>query len=994
MFIVMMVALIFAAFFFLFSYESPYYWSLQIEENQAWTQTEVEVATVTNNYRSYPLELEAWQGTSSYFAQPILPHPTPVILFTLLQLMLWAGFLTAMSYVKSNWIFGGLLVFALHQHLTQTTLLLIPGPWGYALEFGVLLLLLGIPYAYTAGWLRGSLWARFMVLLVLLGTLTRLVFWQKGWQGLHALSANSYISQVLWSGFILFMLALGPVNAIIAIATNRRQREARFSYGLTLTITIIWLLSVLFLLNEFVGLPFLPKGLGFIKPAYLLAFAAILFPFLGQNHFHYTRKALGSQFLYTLLLLVAGIFVLSHGALQGAIGDESGNFGMDRVFASLLFFVGLGQLTYTLANHRDLLIEKVNIFFLLPFAPRARFIFVWALAFAGWILVESWNDWSVTRIFLHGQQVRLADQDLFDGKLDYATNRYGYAGKQVVNSNKAHFNHGSLLLIPRDDAAGYEVQAKDALLALRNIPRFPYAALTEGNLWSLSGRVLRARASLREQYTRSPDPYIAANLSASFMGDTLPDSVIVWGKRALERNPNLSSVFSNLAMVYEKQGLGEVANDFYQASLETPQVSDAAKANAKAWTLQSAYKQTVAFHPALKRDTAEPFQKQFNSLLFALKNKSNVDMLARKAQQMADQNPSVGTYLVHSWLRFKQKKYDEAISRLDFARSQFPEQDHGRTSRLMALAYLDEGLPEMARKYFAESYQQGDILSGLAEAQMDLDLGWADSAQGKLSLLRVTHEALWSPASKELALMLMALNQPVFAGTEYDLGKLSATDWVKAGQYADSNQLYIPALENFRRAIQLDSNLAAPYLEMARIYNRYADKAAIENAEYGLSLFPENIDLRLSLVKAYLLADDLNQAKLQLDTAASESPEYSLMAGELALAQGDTAKARSTWEQLHQAHPLFQPAILKLASLYRSQNDTEAGNQLISQALDLNTENPELWYYYAVFYKAWSQSEDAGNGALRAISLSPSPQRRAAIQREFQEEILLKMKSE
>ncbi|MEZ4688241.1 MAG: hypothetical protein R3B47_19930 [Bacteroidia bacterium] len=215
MFIAMMAGLLFAAAFYLFSYENPLHWSLQMEENHDWSTTSVELQEITHNYRSYPLEMEAWEARTSYFAQPLLPQLTPVLLFSLLQLMLWTGFLTAMSYVKSNWIFGGLLVFAIHQHLTKATLLLIPGPWGYALEFIVIILLLGVPYAFTAGWLRASLWGRFAVIAVFIAAIWGAVWWQYGWQGAHALAANSYLSQTFWSGFILFMLALGPIRTII-----------------------------------------------------------------------------------------------------------------------------------------------------------------------------------------------------------------------------------------------------------------------------------------------------------------------------------------------------------------------------------------------------------------------------------------------------------------------------------------------------------------------------------------------------------------------------------------------------------------------------------------------------------------------------------------------------------------------------------------------------------------------------------------------------------
>lgn len=983
LFILLMAASIVAGAFFLFAYEAPTFWSLQMEEATVYTPTDVEVQTITENYRSYPLEMPVWEGLTNYVTLPLLPHKVPVLLFTLLQLLFWVGFLTALSYVQSNWIFGGLLLFAIHTHLSQATTMLIDGPVGYAFELGVLLLLLGIPYAFTAGWIKAGLWPRFILILLMLGGLWGTVIGLHGWQAAHAMAANAYVSQVFWAGFIIFFFALGPMNAILAGATNRRQKAARLSYPVILGLMIVWLFSAAFLLNEYLQLPFLLKGLGGIKPTYILIPMAIAAPFLAQNHFHFARKAISSQFVYTILILCASIFMLSHGALQSALGDFSAVNGFDRFVAGAIFFVGLGQLCYILVNHKELLQHRINLYFVIPYGPRVRFFFVWAIAFAGWLIVESLGIWSGARLLRHSQQVRLADQEVMEGNITDAVTRYRYACDQVQNSTKAHFNQGTLLLAPSSTAESYDDRAREALTTLAKLPRFPYAGMAIANLWSITGRNTRARNTLRDQFKVMPNAYVAANLSASYFYDTLPDSVIVWAKRAITLDPNLSPVFSNLGLLYDIQGESDVAKSFFEASLETPEVGTASNVNALAWQL----KHRLALSGLTTPDSTSRPELQYNYLLNQMVQ-GNIDQdLSDKAAALADREPNESNYLLDSWLRFSQGKYDEAVSRLAFVKSQLSSQDQGKTSLMLALAYLNAGVPEMARTHFTDAYYAGIPWAGLAKAHMDLDLGRPDSAQIDLSLLRVTNESLWNPASKELALLLLAQNEPIYAGTEYDLSRLTAHDWVKAGQYADSIKQFIPALENFRNAIKLDSGSAAPYLEMARIYNRYNDSAAIENARYGLSLFPNNNHLRVSLAKAYFNKNNLQQASTLLDSIKGLIAEADIVRGEVLLAKGDTAGARSVWESLHAEKPLYQPAILKLAALYRAQNDLEAGHTLISEALDLNTENAEIWYYYAAFFKAWSQSVDAGNGALRAIDLSTSNKRRQAIQEEFAAEI-------
>jgi len=86
--------------------------------------------------------------------------------------------------------------------------------------------------------------------------------------------------------------------------------------------------------------------------------------------------------------------------------------------------------------------------------------------------------------------------------------------------------------------------------------------------------------------------------------------------------------------------------------------------------------------------------------------------------------------------------------------------------------------------------------------------------------------------------------------------------------------------------------------------------------------------------------------------------------------------------------PLDQEVIASLCQIYRSQKNTDAGNQLITTALSLNTENADFWYYYAVFSAAWGQTRDAGYGALRAIELTDDAAFKREIQEEFQNEIV------
>jgi Flp pilus assembly protein TadD len=145
----------------------------------------------------------------------------------------------------------------------------------------------------------------------------------------------------------------------------------------------------------------------------------------------------------------------------------------------------------------------------------------------------------------------------------------------------------------------------------------------------------------------------------------------------------------------------------------------------------------------------------------------------------------------------------------------------------------------------------------------------------------------------------------------------------------------------------------------------------------------------LELSRAYLMQGQADSASLYLAKLPETAIplEQNKLKASIAYMQGDTATARSLLEASYLEAPMDQEVIIALAAIYDAQGDDDAGNALIGNALSLNTEHPDIWYYYAVFSRAWGQTRDAGFGALRAIELSQGEARKRAIQKEFQSEI-------
>jgi Flp pilus assembly protein TadD len=1001
LFLLGMLALLLAGGYAFFSIQNPTYWSLELQEISEVVKEEVVVSQVENRYRVFDLPFEAFRQTASFNAGPLLPHATPTYLYWLLQLLGWTFLLTAASQIRSRWAYLFYFVFVLFAHFSGLGRLLIPG-WeegglGYLADLLVVAPFLLLAYLFQVNTLRWSVGLRFGIFLLLLLLAIGGVWLQHDWVGLHALSSDGYLLQVILGLLFFFFISKEPTNLFMALANNRRDPRNRLAWGWILAVYLLWVIAALVMMNAFLGLAFLPEGFSWgLRPLHILILAALIVPFTAQNHFHFVRTQFTSNAVYTFLLLGGSLLTLSQLGYLSSQGDFTFIDSWDRLAGIFLFFIGLGHSIYIFVNHFDLLKKKTNLYFLLTSGPVVRFVMVWIVGLVGLVLMEGRTGWSAFPRIIHSvatqagdqQQLRLqqqgnaSDLNVLQRRAELRNSAYRVATKRVVNSIKAHYNLGIFLFDKLE-------KADEALAYLQKVHRFPYASINAANLLQIKGENEAAFQLLQSKAEGSTNPYLLNNLGILYLRTGQPDSAIATLQKALLVDPQLSAAYANLAELYLRYDKPEAARDFLEASLDTRKPSATALTNALAYQLT----QAADFEVEEKRLPQHPeFSVRFNYLL-TLIQRGEFDQARPLARELDQVGLTADAMVLDAYLLFRQDSIEYAVSRFDYVDQLYPGQQ-ARAYYLLGLAYYERGIPEMARVYFEKAGTLGMPEGALYGALMDLDTRRLDTAYAKLSDLRVAYDGLWEPASKELAMLQLTVNydNPVFAMTDWDISKLGFADRMRIGLYADSLGSYIPALENFRQAIQLDSTSYAPYLEMARIYNRYADSFAIENLKYGLEVAPEAPALKLELAWAYVQngrADSARQVLEGLSEAPAWVQERGRVEAKLALLEGDTARAQQLLEELVEKDILATASILDLASLYRQLGNSDAGSLLISKALKQNSENPGLWYYYAVFSKAWGQEEDAGYGALRAIQLSSSADRKQVIQDEFESEIKL-----
>jgi predicted Zn-dependent protease len=645
-----------------------------------------------------------------------------------------------------------------------------------------------------------------------------------------------------------------------------------------------------------------------------------------------------------------------------------------------------------LLNHAALIREKTNVYFLLTLSTRYRFMIVWAIALIGAIVMEGRTSWSMEHRVKHsystqhgdlaqlklmqGDDLSLAEKQQLESKRN---NAYKYASLEVVNSPKAFHNR-----------AFYNLTSIELLNETINLylgaKGFPYSTLNASNLYLVRQRPDMARDLLKKTWKQTKHPLLANNLGVLYAQAAEPDSAIRYYKEALLSDLNLSSAYANLAQIYERYERPREAQEFLKTAVELRHPSDAALTNAIAYQLKHG---TVISTSTIDLNEAS-YSLKFNYLLRLLVS-GEKEAARELIKTFNPKEISADAMILDAYLMFQQDSMEYAISKFVYVDQVFVGKQ-AESYYTLALAYLERGVPEMAKLYFQKAGQEGMPRGFLYAAQIEMAMGQLDTAYAHLSRLRVDHEDLWNESSKEIAtlFLIVSFDNPLYAQTEYDLSKLTHEDYIRIGKLADSTNSYIPALEHFRKAIALDSMDHRPYLEMSRIYNKYSDPLAIVNLGYGLRVAPDEPEMLLELSRAYLLQGKIDSATQVLsripDTAIPL--EQNKLKASLALTQQDTVTALSLLEKVYQQKPLDQEVIISLASIYHKQGNYDKGNFLIGNALTINTEDPEIWYYYALFSRAWGQSRDAGFGALRAIELAQGEARKRGIQTEFQAEIL------
>jgi tetratricopeptide (TPR) repeat protein len=182
------------------------------------------------------------------------------------------------------------------------------------------------------------------------------------------------------------------------------------------------------------------------------------------------------------------------------------------------------------------------------------------------------------------------------------------------------------------------------------------------------------------------------------------------------------------------------------------------------------------------------------------------------------------------------------------------------------------------------------------------------------------------------------------------------------------------AVESYARCIQLRPKEAAPYEELAQVYQKqgFLDKA-LTNYQEALRR-QRKPEIYLHMADCYMHQKNIDKATAILSQAKAEVPraDYDVRLGDIYQRVGDWVKAGAAWEEALKMDPRRDDVRLKLALISDQLQRRPKTDRLFNELLASYPESPLVHSLRA--YVLWERGERtaAREEALKADTLSPT----------------------
>lgn len=874
----------------------------------------------------------------------------------------WAGTLTLTSRMKKYWNLVAPFLFAFWLAQSNIGILLLGSdPWYLSTLLISFAFFLPLYYFQHSGreWSTFIVFLSFFFLMCALLTGIGIV---SGKIALFQLQASVLSFHYLLACIALLLASKEPLNFITALLTNRKNKDSRPSFPLVLT---TWIALLLLMSLSLLGLDyFLPNSFMKLLPVILGILALIAWPLTAQNAFHASRSAFGSNLAYTLSILVLSLNALCFFAYAALNGDYLIQLQAFRMILFLFPVMALLQIVYWLVNFYDVFQLRQNLYFILHMPTRIRFLIVWiALAIITGI-TEGRKNWKTIQLMTASSYSRAADMFLLTGQEDSASLSYETALMIIPGDPKSNYNSGIMMLKPGKNP----IPALERLLACRNSnPSFTAGEIQAASYFAFIGKYRQALEILRKTQENSQDREVPNIMAWLYLKLQNPDSAVICLQQSLRKDSEYAAACSNLGMLYLKYDKPQEARAFFELTKESAGADPAPYANLMYAQMAGMDSLELQWNSNWIKEDA-PITFLANALIWCSHNKM-IDQ-ADEIAQILEQKGVSNDFLQYKLVRCLQMdSIPQALSRYTWL-SKSSAGDAALAAHNMGVFYQQSQVPEMAVRFYQDAASKGsqidELLAGVALAQS----GEQDSAYKRLSRVRAFAPELHDYARKDIALLLLANGQEVYASLEWNFAEATYHDWMRGAQYAAASGNKVWLLEMLRKAIEQDTNAWQPYDLLGRWYLDRKDAEALQTYQDGLEILPNNPWLKA----AYQLAS--LQLKNENISPAFEIPDSLGQIGLLAkvenlIYQKQFAQADTLLVEWISENPLDTRALFRLGDLWQSTAaNPDRASEYFFQAISCNDKNPRLWLYYAAFSSAAGLKEQAGYGALQASQLT------------------------
>jgi tetratricopeptide (TPR) repeat protein len=305
----------------------------------------------------------------------------------------------------------------------------------------------------------------------------------------------------------------------------------------------------------------------------------------------------------------------------------------------------------------------------------------------------------------------------------------------------------------------------------------------------------------------------------------------------------------------------------------------------------------------------------------------------------------------------------------------------------MGVFYHQAEVPEMALRFYQDAATWGNPQSQLLGGIVLAQIGNQDSAYKYFTRVRAFSSTWQDQVRKEIALLLLANGQELYASLEWNFDDAQYSDWMRGAQYAAAAGNKAWLIEMLRKAIEVDSSAWQPYDYLGRWYLDKQDPEALQTYLDGLENIPNNPWLQAGYQIACLR---LTKAECQPIIPVSDTLGQlgRLFQVEKCIQAKKTSEADSLLRDWIAEHPLDTRALYRLGDLWQETGaNPDNASEYFFNSISCNDQNPRLWLYYAAFSSAAGLKEQAGYGAIQASQLTREIDQQNNILNTFTEEV-------